>query len=115
MKENIMLEKALKFGVRIMKLAKILDEQKHKIIANQVLRSGVSIGANISESEYAVSKADFINKLQISRKEANETRYWLRLLREDEILDAKLFESLIADVDEILRLLGASVLTAKNK
>ncbi|MCL2847820.1 MAG: four helix bundle protein [Firmicutes bacterium] len=114
MKENIMLEKALKFGVRVIKLARFLDEQKHKVVANQILRSGMSVGANISESEYASSSADFINKLQIARKEANETKYWLRLLKEAEIIENKLFESLFSDLDEITKLLGASVLTAKK-
>ena len=114
MRENIMLEKALKFGVRIIKLAKFLDEQKHKVLANQILRSGVSVGANISESEYASSNADFINKLQISRKEANETKYWLKLIKEASIIENKLFESLFSDIEEISKLLGASVSTAKK-
>ena len=114
MRENIMLEKALKFGVRIIKLAKFLDEQKHKVLANQILRSGVSVGANISEIEYASSNADFINKLQISRKEANETKYWLKLIKEASIIENKLFESLFSDIEEISKLLGASVSTAKK-
>jgi len=115
MKENILLEKAKNFGVRIIKLARFLDDKKQKALANQVLRSGTSIGANISESEYAVSNADFINKLQIARKEANETKYWIELLKEAEIIDEKQFESLHNDVIELLKILGASVITAKKK
>lgn len=76
MKDNVVLCKAKKFGVRIIKLADFLDNLKHKVVANQILRSGTSIGANIAESEFAASNLDFINKLQIARKEANETKYW---------------------------------------
>jgi len=114
MKENIMLEKALKFGARAIKLAKLLEDKNQKVLANQILRSSVSIGANISESEYAVSSADFTNKLQISRKEAGETKFWLRLLREASVIEENLYESLLKDVEELLRLLGSSVLTAKK-
>ena len=115
MKENLLMDKALKFGIRVIKLAEYLENNKQKIIANQILRSGMSIGANISESEYSVSKADFVNKLQIARKEANETKYWLRLLNAAELIENKLYESLLNDTEELLKLLGSSVLTAKKK
>jgi len=115
MKKNILFDKALAFGVRTLKLAKLLKEQNQDIIAKQILRSGTSIGANIAESEYASSNADFVNKLQISRKEASETRYWLYLLHEAQELDKKLFFSLCADLDEIIKILAASVVTVKNK
>ena len=115
MKENILFDKALAFGVRILRLSQLLEEQKQSIIAKQILRSGSSIGANISESEYAVSNADFINKLQIARKEANETRYWLLLLFEAKLLEEKLFNSISADLEVLIKILAVSVMTAKKK
>lgn len=89
MKENILSEKSLQFSVRIIKLAQFLESKSHLVMANQILRSGTSIGANVSESAYAASNADFINKLKLAEKEANETIYWLKLLRAVEILDEK--------------------------
>lgn len=78
MGENIILEKAIKFSVRTVKLAEFLQDKKQWVIADQILRSGTSVGANVAESNYAASNADFINKLKISEKEAGETAYWLR-------------------------------------
>ena len=113
-KENVLLEKALAFGIRIMKLSEYLEEKKKFSMANQVLRSGTSISANISESVYAASKPDFINKLQIARKEANETKNWLNLLIGGNWIEKKIYDSLLADVEELLRILGASVKTARQ-
>jgi len=115
MKENIILEKALSFSVRMLKLAEFLQDKKQHIIANQILRSGTSIGANISESNYACSKPDFINKLKIAEKEASETLYWLKVLNKSEIIDAKQFDSLFTDVDELHRLIAASLKTLKSQ
>ena len=79
--ENILLEKALAFAARIVKLYEYLTKEKHEsIIAKQIIRSATSIGANANEAVYGSSKADFIAKLQISLKETAETEYWLRLL-----------------------------------
>jgi four helix bundle protein len=112
--ENALYEKSKKFGIRILKLAKLLESDNQKSIANQILRSGTSIGANISEANYASSRADFINKLRIARKEAGETEYWLELLHEGEILNKELFVSLQTDVKELHKMLCASVMTAQK-
>ena len=114
MKENLILEKALTFSVRVIKLAGFLQEKKQRVIADQVLRSGMSIGANIAESDYASSKADFVNKFKIAEKEAGETAYWLRVLCKSELIDSKQFESLFADIQELQRMIGSSIKTIKN-
>ena len=115
MKENIILEKALLFSVRMLKLAEFLQGKKQRVIADQVLRSGMSVGANIAESEYAASKADFINKLKIAEKEAGETVYWIRVLRKGKIVDERQFKSLFSDIQELQRLIGTSLKTLKTK
>jgi four helix bundle protein len=114
MNENIILEKSIRFGVRMIKLAEFLQGKKQRVIADQILRSGTSIGANVAESDYAASKADFINKLKISEKEAGETAYWLHLLKAAETIDEKQFDSLFADVQELQRLIGSSLKTLKK-
>jgi four helix bundle protein len=82
---------------------------------NQLLRSGTSIGANISESQAAASRADFRNKLRISLKEAYETEFWLKLFNESEILDKKEFDSLLKDCMELIRLLTSIIKSVKLK
>lgn len=85
MKENVTSEKAYAFALRIIKLYKYMAvNYKEFVLSKQVLRSGTSIGANIEESVHAQSKIDFIHKLSIAQKEANETNYWIRLLRDSE-------------------------------
>ena len=115
MKENIILSKSLLFAARILKLAEFLEDKNQKVLANQILRSGTSIGANIAESEYASSKPDFINKLHIAQKEAGETKYWLKLLEMTNVIDNKIFESLNNDLIELLKMIGASLITVKKK
>ena len=91
------------FALRVIKLYKYLLEEKHEyIMSKQVYRSGTSIGANIAESRNAQSKADFINKLSIALKEADETMYWLELLHESEKIDNKQFESMSNDLNIII-------------
>jgi len=91
------------FALRIIRLYKYLNEEKREyVIAKQVYRSGTSIGANIAESRNAQSKADFINKLNIALKEADETEYWLELLFESETIDEKEFESIDNDLKIII-------------
>ena len=81
MKDNVVKDKSLEFAVRIVNLYKFLvNEQKEFVMSKQILRSGTSIGANIREAEQAQSRADFINKLNIALKEANETEYWLGII-----------------------------------
>jgi len=91
------------FALRVIKLYKYLLEEKHEyIMSKQVYRSGTNIGANIAESRNAQSKADFINKLSIALKEADETMYWLELLHESENIDNKQFESMSNDLNIII-------------
>ena len=114
MKENILLEKTLKFAARIVKLYTYLSkEKKETVISKQIIRSGTSIGANANEAAYGVSQADFISKMQIALKETAETEYWLKLLFLSDYLDEKLADSLINDCLEIKRILIASLKTAK--
>jgi len=114
-KESILLEKSLNFATRIIKLKELLNKEKETIIAKQIIRSATSIGANLNEANYGVTKADFINKLHISLKECAETEYWLKLLLKAEYIEQKLGESLIEDCLEIKRILVASLNTAKKK
>lgn len=113
--ENVIVDKSYCFAVRIGKLSKYL--QKHKkeyVISTQVLRSGTSIGANVAESQYAQSTADFVFKLTIALKETGETDYWLRWLRDCNYLTEKEFNSIYNDCNEIKKILSAIVKTSKN-
>jgi four helix bundle protein len=83
------------------------------ILSKQILRSGTAIGALIREAEHAESDLDYIHKLSIALKEANETEYWLRLLKETDYLDEKMYESIIIDCHELIKLLVASIKTLK--
>jgi four helix bundle protein len=114
MKENILSDKAYKFALRTVKLYKfICEEHKEYVLSKQILRSGTSIGANIEESIHAQSKTDFIHKLSIAQKEASETNYWLRILRDSDFIKPKLAESLLVDCEEVQKLLTSSIKTAK--
>lgn len=116
MTESILAIKSLDFGVRIVRCAQFLqNEKKEFILSNQILRSGTSIGANIHEGLYAQSKADFVSKLSISLKEASETSYWLILLNKTDYLTQEIYESLKKDVDELIRMIIASLRTIKEK
>lgn len=114
--KNVIEEKSFAFAVRIVNLYKYLtSEQKEFVMSKQLLRSGTSIGANVSEAQRAQSKADFVSKINISLKEANETDYWLRLIFETEYIDRNQYESLIADLDEVIRILVSICNTTKSK
>lgn len=115
MKPNLIKDKSFAFALDIVNLYKTLIDQREYILSKQLLRAGTSIGANVREAEYAQSRADFINKLSISLKEANETEYWLELLKASEIAAPIEIESLQAKVREILRLLIKIINTAKSK
>jgi len=111
---NIILEKSFQFGLRIIKLHLFLKERRvDKILSIQLLRSGTSIGANVEEAMGGSSRKDFIQKLRIAYREARETKYWLRLLRDSELLEARLADSLIADSEEIIRIVTAILNTSK--
>jgi len=114
MKENILRDKSYQFALRIVKLYRYLaDDKKEYVLSKQILRSGTSIGANIEEANQAQSTSDFIHKLSIALKEAFETNYWLRLLRDSEILSAKQANSVLEDCEELQKLLTASIKTTK--
>jgi len=115
-KESILREKSYKFAVRIVKLVQYLRQEKQEyILSKQVLKSGTSIGALIREAEYAQSNADFINKFSIALKEANETSFWLSLLKDTNYLDLKLYESLNSDCEELISMLVSTIKTSKKK
>ena len=108
-------DKSFYFAVRIVNLCRYLQtEQKEYILSKQLMRSGTSIGANVSESQQAQSRLDFINKLNIALKEAYETNYWLRLLYATKLLTETEFQSIFADCQEIERLLIAIIKTSKE-
>ena len=113
--ENILKEKSFSFALRIVKLAQYLNnEQKEYVLSKQVLRSGTAIGALVSEAEFAQSKPDFINKLSIGLKEANETYYWLKLLHEGGYISETMFNSIQPQTKELIKLLVISIKTAKK-
>lgn len=115
-KENILLKKSEAFAIRIIKLYQYLLAEKHEtVISKQIYRSGTSIGANVAESEQSQSCHDFIHKLSISLKEANETRYWLNILHNSNYINDNGFHSMIDDVEELIKILVSSIKTIKKK
>ena len=115
MKDNVLVDKSIDFGARIVKLHCYLVKTRHEsVLSKQILRSGTSIGANINEAQYGNSRADFIAKLHIALKETAETEYWLRLLEKSEYLEEQQATSLLNDCLEIKRILIASINTAKG-
>ena len=114
--DNIVAQKSYLFALRCIKLYKyLIAEHKEFILSKQVLRSGTAIGALIKEAEHAQSKADFLSKMNISFKEANETEYWLMLLKDSQYLPETVFNSLNTDCNELIRLLVSIVKTTKSK
>ncbi|MBL0735878.1 four helix bundle protein [Flavobacterium sp. GN10] len=113
-RKNIIKEKSFAFAIEVVNLYKVLAEKKEFVLSRQMLRSGTSIGANIREAEHAQSRADFIHKLSISLKEANETEYWLDLLHETKYLSEIEFLSIKPKITELLRLLTSIVKTTKS-
>ena len=115
MKENIIKDKSYAFALRMINAYKYLaQEYREFVLSKQLLRSGTSIGALVREAEHAQSQADFISKMSIALKEANETEYWLMLLKDSEYIDDKMFTSIHKDCDELIRLLVSIVKTAKD-
>lgn len=112
-KQNIILEKSFEFALNIVAYSEALEKNKKYVIAKQILKSGTSIGANIREAQSAESNADFIHKLKIADKEANETEYWLQLCKR-----AKSYpdpENLISTLQEIKKLLSKIISTSKSR
>jgi len=112
---GLLKEKSFKLAVRVVNLYKIVaNERKEFVMSKQLLRSGTSIGANIREANYGESKKDFIHKLAIAQKEADETIYWMELLKATDYLSIDEFESISQDAIEIIKMITASIKTAKN-
>lgn len=114
--ENLVQQKSYSFAVRIVKLYKFLStEKKEFVLSKQLLRCGTSIGANIEEGIGGQSEKDFYAKLNIAYKEARETHYWLRLMKDTNYLNEEEFISMQNDCDELLRILGSIIKTMKVK
>ena len=115
-KESVLRNKSEAFAGRVVMLYQYLTKSKHEdVISKQILRSGTSIGANIAESQNAQSTADFINKLSIALKEANETEYWLKTLNNGNYIDEKGYNSMSKDNEELVKMLVRSIKTMKDK
>jgi len=116
MGKSILKDKSYAFAIAIVKLVQVIQkDQKEYVLTKQLLRSGTAIGALISEAEFGQSKADFIHKLTISLKEANETNYWLNLLNETNYLEKESFVTLSSNFTELIKMLIASINTSKTK
>lgn len=115
MKKNVVKEKSFVFAVRVVKLARYLQqEKKERVISKQILRSGTAIGALVREAEHGESRADFIHKMNIALKEANETLYWLDLLFATEYLEQASYDSMHNDSEELVKLLASIVKSSKQ-
>ena len=115
MRENILKNKSFNFALDVIKIYKqIIKQEREYVLSKQFLRSGTSVGALVREAEFAQSKADFISKLSIALKEANETEYWIELLVKSDYLDRNKAQNLLSTNKEIISMLVASVKTTKN-
>lgn len=113
---NIIATKSKTFALRIIRFSRyLISEKSEYIISKQLFRSGTSIGANVRESRNAQSSSDFVHKLSIALKEADETAYWLELLVESDTISKSQFTSLFNDLEEIIAILTSIIKTMKNK
>lgn len=113
-------DRLLRFGIGIIKLVRILAKNpENRSVADQLARSGTSVGANMQEADAASSKKDFINKVNISKKEIQETNYWLKIIKGTELINneenKKKLECLLAESEELKRIIGAILFRAKEK
>ncbi|MEJ0101230.1 MAG: four helix bundle protein [Bacteroidota bacterium] len=111
--KNIVVEKSLSFGVEIVKFCELLEEKRKYVVAKQLLRSGTSVGANVFEAQHAESKADFIHKMKIAIKEANETLYWLFICERSESYPAN--SSLKLMIEELIRIISKIIISSKGR
>ena len=114
MGKSIVREKAFVFAICVVRLYKLLCERNEYVLSKQMLRSGTAIGALLKEAEHAQSVADFINKVNIALKEANETEYWLMLLKETDYISETEYESMNENCSELIKLTASIVKTTKN-
>ena len=113
--DNALVDKTISFSIRIVKCYNYLqDEKKEFVMSKQLLRSGTSIGANVHEAIFAQSRADFVSKMNIALKEANETSYWLLILSKTAYLESNVYISLRQDIDEIIRILISTLKTTRK-
>lgn len=114
-RESPLREKSYVFGVRIVRLSQLLvSEHKEFVLSKQILRSGTAVGALVREAEYGISKADFRNKMSMALKEANETDYWLSILKDTNYINEKMSGSLSEDCVELIKILIATVKTSNK-
>lgn len=112
-KQNIIVDKTFQFALEIVKFAERLEKEKRFIISKQLLRSGTSIGANVREAQNAESKIDFIHKMKIATKEADETEYWLMICKHS---DGYIFNEILeSEIKEIIKILSKIIATSKSK
>ncbi len=109
------MDKSYAFALRIIKLYQyLIAKKKEYVLSTQILRSGTSIGALLNEAEHAQSKADFLNKMNVALKEANDTEYWLMLLRDSKYMDEKSYNSIHPNCSELIKLLASIVKSTKG-
>jgi len=111
--KNIVVEKSLDFGVEIVKFCELLEEKRKYVVAKQLLRSGTSVGANVFEAQHAESKVDFIHKMKVAIKEANETLYWLFICERSENYPAN--SSLKLMIEELIRIISRIIISSKGR
>ena len=116
MKNNVVQDKSYAFALRIVKMYQFLSsEKKEYVLSKQLLRAATSIGANVEEALGGQSDKDFLSKISIAYKEARESHYWIRLLRDSDYLTAKQAESLLSDNEELLKIMGSIKKTMKER
>jgi four helix bundle protein len=114
-KDNLIQDRSIDFSVRIVKLYRyLINNKKEKILCSQILKSGTSIGANVAESRFAVSKSDFVNKMQTALKEAYETSYWLTLFFKTDIVSLDEYNSINAQCEELIKILSSIIKSLKE-
>ena len=113
-KPSVIKDKSFAFSIRVINLYKFLKENNEYVMSKQLLRSGTAIGALVREAEHGESKADFIHKLAIAQKEANETEYWIELLYQSEYLNETQCQSILMDVKALKRILSSIILSSKG-
>ena len=115
MKENVLQQKSYVFALRMIQVGNQLIKNKEYIISKQIIKSGTYIGANVEEAIGGHTEKEFHYKLNIAYKEARETKYWLRLLRDSDQIDSAVAQACIEDIEELLRILGSILITMHNK
>lgn len=114
-KRNVLLEKSMDFSIKMVKVYQNLCAKREYVLSKQVLRSATSIGANVREAKRGQSKPDFLSKLSIALKEADETEYWLELLNKTNYIDDSIFDEVYSDCEELVKLLTAITKTLKSQ